>query len=73
MIQTIEMTEPEKVAMYMKCTKKKLITMLLENQRLVKHFTPKFTIVESPCNNYFPNSSSTAMECLNCGKGKYQH
>jgi hypothetical protein len=35
MIQTIEQTREEKIAMYSKLSKKDLIEMLLENQRLV--------------------------------------
>ena len=36
MIQVIEMTEKERFKMYMKCTKKELIKMLMENQRMNK-------------------------------------
>lgn len=34
MVHTIEMTDKEKFKMYMKCSKKELVKMLLENQRL---------------------------------------
>lgn len=36
MVQTVEMTYEEKVKMYMKCTKRELIEMLLQNQALVE-------------------------------------
>jgi hypothetical protein len=35
MIQIIEQTKEEEIAMYMKCTKKELISMLMENQRML--------------------------------------
>ena len=38
MIQIVKQTESEKIAMYMKCSKKELISMLMENQRLVDEF-----------------------------------
>lgn len=34
MMQTIELTKEEQVAMYMKCTKKELIEMLLEANKV---------------------------------------
>ena len=48
MIQVIEMTEKERFKMYMKCTKKELIKMLMENQRmnkfLIENDSPTVTI-----------------------------
>jgi hypothetical protein len=40
-IQVVEQTQEEKIAIYMKCSKKELIEMLLENQRLVDLFRPR--------------------------------
>ena len=37
MFQVIEQTEEEKVEMYMKCNKRELVGMLLENQRLLAY------------------------------------
>lgn len=34
-IQVADMTKEEKIAMYMKCTKRELIEMLIENQELL--------------------------------------
>ena len=25
------------------------------------------------CRSYYPNNMSTGMQCLTCGKGKYEH
>jgi len=36
MMQVIEQTRDEKIAMYMKCTKREIILMLLENQKIVE-------------------------------------
>lgn len=44
MMQVIEMTEKERFKMYMKCTKKELVKMLMENQRMNKCLIEK----ESP-------------------------
>ncbi len=40
MLQVVEQTHEEKIAMYMECSKEKLIEMLMENQRIVKQLTP---------------------------------
>ncbi len=36
MLQIVEQTHEEKVKIYMKCTKRKLIEMLIENNRIIK-------------------------------------
>ena len=41
MLQIIEQTREEKIKMYLKVPKLKLIEMLLENQRMVEEFRPK--------------------------------
>lgn len=43
-MQVIEMTEKERFKMYMKCSKKELVKMLMENQRMNKCLIEK----ESP-------------------------
>jgi len=56
-VQEVELTDKEKFEMYMKCTKKELVKMLMENQRVVDimrqpippmggtgNYTPPFTI-----------------------------
>ena len=80
MVQTVEMTEDEQVEMYMKLTKREIISMLMENQRLVKHFTliksaqfVHIPLERKQCSGYSPNPQSTGMECLFCGQSKYQH
>ena len=40
-LQTVEMTHEEKVKMYMKLSKKEIIAMLLENQRIVESYRPE--------------------------------
>ena len=42
MVQILEQTQEEKVKMYMKCTKKELISMLLQNQMLLEMATSNF-------------------------------
>ncbi len=46
MLQIIEQTYEEKVKMYMKCTKKELIQMLLENQRILNLLHPVQVVLD---------------------------
>ena len=39
MVQTVETTEEEKIAMYLKMPKKKLVEMLRENQKAIERFS----------------------------------
>ena len=49
-MQIVEQTHEEKVKMYMKCTKKELISMLLQNQMLLENFTlPLVSPILEPC------------------------
>lgn len=51
-----EQTREEKIAMYEKLSKKELIAMLLENQRLVDQLTrQQAPIVVNPPQPYYPN------------------
>lgn len=65
------MTYEEKVAMYMKLTKKELISMLIENQRMVEIFTP--VIEDRACPIFRLADNVTAGDCVNCGKPSWEH
>ena len=52
MMQVIEQTREEKIKMYMKCTKAKLIDMLLENQRLLSNPMPKVSVWHTVTANF---------------------
>ena len=67
----------------MKCTKKELVSMLLENQKILKTFLPQICLctcnsevqefTTTKCSFFTPNTSSTSNECLNCGKSEWEH
>ncbi len=47
MLQIIEQTHEEKVAMYMKCTKSKLIEMLINCNEIIAEIPVKIIVTES--------------------------
>ena len=49
-MQIIEQTEFEKTKMYMKCSKKELISMLIESNRILRSITPsiKHEVIDAP-------------------------
>ena len=71
MIQIIEQTDEEKMAMYMKCTKKELIEMLIQANKHLDSFRPQTDFI---CDlGYCPDTSTTAGNCINCGRSKLEH
>lgn len=61
MLQIVEQTREEKVAMYMKLPKKQIIEMLLENQRYVEMFRKKGEMYTT-C----PHGIIEGAMCFNC-------
>jgi len=76
MIQVVEMSDKEKLEMYMKMKKIELSKMLIEaNKQLERLMTISVAYNVDPLcpNGYSPNNNSTALECIHCGRGKYAH
>jgi hypothetical protein len=83
MLQVVEQTKEEKVAMYMKLSKKELVAMLIENQRINDEILakPTITITGEPatsnwvnyCNNFEREPKCTANICKHCGQSEYNH
>ncbi len=76
MYRIIEQTDAEKMTMYMKSSKKELISMLIECNKVIDKFTPIINTEKSSnsgCDLFFPNYASTAFECVNCGQPKENH
>jgi len=77
MYQVIKQTNKEKMTMYKKLSKKELISMLIEANKVIDKFTP---IVDMNC-KYIPeepkcvyfSDGTTAMSCMHCGKSKWEH
>ena len=70
MIQIIEQTDEEKMAMYMKCTKKELIEMLIQANKHLDSFKPQ---IERTCRFFSPDTNITARNCANCGRSEWEH
>lgn len=77
MIQIVEMSDEEKMEMYMRVTKKDLSKMLIEANKQIDRLVselPTIHNVDPLCpNGYSPNHNSTGLECIHCGRGKYAH
>lgn len=72
MIQVVKMTDKEKMAMYMKCKKKELAEMLIQsNKHLETEFKTQNYIY---CDlGFYPDTTTTAGNCVNCGNSEYMH
>ena len=75
MNQVIKMTDVEQMTMYMKLSKIELINMLIQANKVIDQFTLVVTYIEQEpiCINYEQDAGSTAMNCINCGRGKWEH
>ena len=76
MIQEVEMSDKEKLKMYMGLKKKELSKMLIEANKQLDRLIDVLPVqeIDSICpNGYSPNNSSTALECIHCGRDKYVH
>lgn len=78
MMQIVEQTHEEKVKMYMKCSKKELIAMLIECNRIISSRPLTFSVSSDAINPievhpFEPDINSTAMNCKVCGQSKWYH
>ena len=77
MIRIVEMSDEEKLEMYMRMKKKDLSKMLIEANKLLDMVVNRLPIVHNvdpDCPlGYSPNHKSTGLECVHCGRGKYAH
>ena len=69
MVQVIEQTKDEKIAMYMKLSKRELAEMLINANILLESIGPK-VYFEQPCDHVYPSvwHSITPPSCLKCGR-----
>ncbi len=68
-MRIVEQNDDEKMAMYMKCTKKELASMLIQCN---KHL-PSPTITDEACPLFVSNKNNTSIICDNCGKEQWKH
>ena len=68
MLQIIEQSDSEKMAMYMKLTKGELIEMLIQANKHLDSFKPQIE-----CNFYRLDTNTTGGNCINCGKASWEH
>ena len=75
MYQIVKMTDKEKMTMYMKLSKKEIIGMIIECNKVLDMITP--ILVTEPeqqkCSGFFPIFTTTSSGCLYCGKMEYEH
>lgn len=72
MYQVIEQTDEEKMAIYMKLSKKEIIGMLIRANNIIDEFAPS-GIQDLECGFYYSDPTSTAMNCIHCGKPEHEH
>lgn len=73
MYQVIEQTDEEKMTMYMKLSKKEIISMLIECNKFIDKFTPQVVEEKQYCGGYAPDSRTTGLTCINCGRSQWEH
>ena len=66
-------TDKEKMTMYMKLSKKELIDMLIECNRVVESITPIVVETKTLCGGFAPDQRTTGMNCINCGRSQWEH
>lgn len=77
-MQVVPQTHEEKVAMYMKCTKKQLVEMVIECNRILDTIKPTVTTATSKyctCGNpsamgdvHFEGDEKLVYTCVDCGR-----
>ena len=74
MMQIIEQTDEEKLAMYMKCKKVELAKMLIECNRIIALRPSTYmSTFDNTAHNYEPDLNSTSGNCRVCGQSKWNH
>lgn len=69
MVQVVEQTHEEKIAMYMKLSKRELAEMLINANIVLESLGPR-VYIEQPCDHVYPAiwHSTLPPTCLKCGR-----
>lgn len=70
MMQILEQTDEEKMAMYMKLEKEEIISMLIQTHKVLDSLLPRVHVLPyiSTCTHNFRQSDSMWKSCIDCGK-----
>ena len=70
-IEVVKMTDEEKRAMYMRLSKKELTAMLISANKHIDLIYPK--IENFGCKYFNPDTRTTGILCVSCGKSEWEH
>lgn len=70
MMQILEQTDKEKMAMYMKLEKEEIISMLIQTHKVLDSLLPRVQVLPyvNTCTHNFRQTDSMWQSCIDCGQ-----